>query len=185
MIYKEFELPDTHPAFGNLNRMLEWVRSSDVPNQISGQLTGDGDLSEEFLNKVIAKEALHNCRMSRFDHKYDFSDIQKDAEDIYQEQTGITDYLLVSVAKTWYPANGGHIGWHIDNEGGRLYASWSDGESFFRYRDPVTKEIITSYDKPNQWTFRIFTFDPENPLWHCVYAKDVRVSVGYRFVAKS
>ena len=184
MIYKEFELPDTHPVFGNLNRMLDWVRSSETPNQLSGREIKDGELSEEYLNKRITEEVPNNCRMSRFDEKYDFTDIQKNSEDIYQEQTGISDYLLVSVAKTWYPSDGGYLGWHIDNAGGRLYASWADGESFFRYRDPVTKEIVTSYDKPNQWTFRIFTFDVENPLWHCVYAEDARISVGYRFISR-
>lgn len=186
MIYKEFKLSSDHPILHDLNEMLEWVRSSDVPDRVSGELTGHCDLSEEYLNKRISNEVPNNCRMSRFDQHpdYDFGKIQEQSAIIYEEHISITDYFLVPVAKTWYPSDGGYLGWHIDNDGGRIYASWAEGRSFFRYRDPITKEIMTSWDKPNQWTFRIFTFDAKNPLWHCVYAKDTRISVGYRFVHK-
>ena len=181
MIFKEFELKDNHPLIPSLNKMLEWLRLSDVPNQMNGDPNGC-DLSDECLQGRIDKKFPNKCWMSRFDHHedYDFSDVQKYSELAYREQTGITDYDLQIVAKTWYPSDGGYLGWHIDTEGGRIYSTWADGESFFRYRDPETKEIITSYDKPNQWTFRVFTFT-EDPIWHCVYAEDTRISVGFKF----
>ena len=163
--------------------MLEWVRSSDVPNKIAGEHK-DCDLSKECLNKRIEKEFPNKCRMSRFDRheEYDFGDVQKYSEEVYIEQVGRQDHILVPVAKTWYPEGGGYLGWHLDDDGGRMYSTWADGKSFFRFRNPVTKEIITSYDKPDQWTFRIFTFDEKNPLWHCVYAEDNRISVGFKFI---
>ncbi len=177
----EFELPDEHPLVVALNKMLPWVRSSDVPDKIVGE--PDGDLSEDYLQKRIALEAANKCLMSRFDqHKgYDFSDIQKQSAAIYEEKQGNKDYVLVPVAKTWYP-KGGYIGWHIDQTGDRLYSAYAEGKSFFRYRDPDTKEIITSWDASGKWSFRIFHFDEDNPMWHCVGAEDLRVSVGYKFV---
>ena len=162
--------------------MLEWVRLSDVPNSMGGEKNGC-DLSEEFLHRRINDKFPNKCWMTRFDYHedYDFSDVQKYSEEVYKEKTGISDYTLLAVAKTWYPGGGGYLGWHVDTEGDRMYSTWADGESFFRYRDPGTEKIITTYDKPNQWTFRIFNFSEKNPMWHCVYAKDARISVGYRF----
>lgn len=182
MIFKEFSLEPDHPFIACLDKMLKWVRSSDVPNNVVGE--PQSDLSEEYLQRRINDEIPNKCCMSRFDHHtdFDFSDIQKGSTKMYEQQTGIKNYALIPVAKTWYPNDGGYIGWHTDESGGRLYSSWADGESFFRYRDPESKKIITSYDKPNQWSFRAFTFDENNPLWHCVYAKDTRISIGYRFI---
>jgi hypothetical protein len=101
-----------------------------------------------------------------------------------EEETGVKDYIFIEVARTWYSEDG-YLGWHIDRDGGRVYVTWAEDRSFFRYQDLLTKEIVTSGDKPKQWTFRIFTFDAENLLWHCVGAEDVRISVEYRFVHKN
>ena len=179
----EFELPDDHPLIASLNKMLEWVRTSDVPDRVVGQ-PGDDSLSEEQLQKRMAIEIPNSCRMSRFDHHegYDFDDVQKHAVALYEEKTGNKKYALIPVAKTWYPPGGGYIGWHIDQTGDRLYCAYAEGKSYFKYRDPETREVITSWDAPGKWSFRIFAFDEENPMWHAVYAEDLRVSVGYRFV---
>ena len=186
MIFKEFSLPTDHPLIHSLNEMLDWVKGSDVSSWFSGAQRRC-DLSAEQLQKRIKGDVPNNCWMKRFDHHegFNFDKIQKLSAKVYEEQTDITNYLLVPVAKTWYPEGGGYLGWHTDNDGGRLYSAWADGESFFRYRDPITKKIVTSYDKPKQWSFRVFTFDAKNPLWHCVYAKDTRISIGYRFVKKN
>ena len=180
MIYKEVELPLDHPIIPELDKMREWIKST--PKFISGRLN-DKDLSSEQLQR-LKDGASGNCYHMRFDYEegFDYSKIEAYSKQIYEEQTGIKDYYFGRVAKTWYP-KGGYLGWHIDNDGGRFYASWAEGESFFRYQDPFTKEIVTSWDKPKQWTFRMFTFDKENPLWHCVGAEDLRISAGYRFVS--
>ena len=162
--------------------MLDWLRLSDVSSSIGGD-PNCCDLREELLQQRINKKCLNKCWISRFDNHqdYDFNDVQNYSEQAYREQTGIANGTISQVAKTWYPEDGGYLGWHTDAKGGRIYSTWADGESFFRYRDPETKEIITSYDKPNQWTFRIFHVNEEDPMWHCVYAKDARISVGYKF----
>jgi hypothetical protein len=178
----EFELPEDHPFIACLNDMLSWLRASEVPNNIVGE-PKNCDLSEEKLYDRIENNCANYCRFARFSdqHGYDFTDIQKHSTDIYAEKTGRKDFVVIPVAKTLYPPKEGYLGWHIDREGGRLYSAYAEGKSFFRYRDPETKEIITSWDKPG-WNFRIFDFDGENPMWHCVKAEDLRVSIGYRFV---
>ena len=178
-----FGLPDDHPLVISLNKMLVWVKSSDIPTRPTG--VPNSDLSEEGLNATINGRVSH-CYRSKFSNlDYDFSEVEKHTIDVYEDKTKKTGYELIPTSRTYYPAGGGYLNWHLDSDGDRLYSTWADGESFLRVRDPGTGEIITSYDEPNQWTFRIFTFDAKNPLWHCVYAKDVRISVGYRFVHDS
>jgi len=177
----EFKLSNDHPLVKSLNKMLVWIKESDIKNNIVGN-PDHCDLSEECLIGRITNNTPNYCWMSRFDsHEgYDFSDIQKYSALAYEEQTGRKNYILVPVAKTWYPPKG-YLGWHIDQTGGRIYSAYAEGKSFFRYRDPETKEIITTWDTPG-WSFRTFDFDENNPMWHCVGAEDLRISIGYRFV---
>jgi hypothetical protein len=179
----EFELSEDHPFVISLNDMLTWLRTSDVPNRVVGQ-SDQYDLSEDRLNDRIENNSANYCRFARFADcdGYNFDKIEEWSIKLYKEKTKRDNFHVIPVAKTLYPAKEGYLGWHIDQEGGRIYSAWSDGKSFFRYRDPETKEIITSWDKPNQWNFRIFDFDKENPMWHCVGAEDLRVSIGYRFI---
>ena len=170
----------------SLNDMLGWLRSSDVPNRLSGNPSAC-DLTEEKLQRRKSGEDSNQCFMSRFEyHKdYDFSKIKELSTKLYEKETGRKDGICVPVAKTWYPPEKGYLGWHIDDPGGRIYISYSEGDSFFKWQNPYTKKITTSWDYPNAWSVRIFDFDEKNPMWHCVKAIDLRVSVGYKFVHAS
>jgi len=78
-------------------------------------------------------------------------------------------------------APGAHMGWHTNSAfpGWRLYLTHATdpGDSFFRYRDPDTREITTSPD--DRWTLRLFHVSLARPLWHCVYSETERSSLGY------
>jgi hypothetical protein len=177
----EFDLPEEHPLVKSLEEMLLWLRGSDIESRIVGDASRC-DLSDECLQTRIEQNTANHCRMARFQEEdFDFGDVERFSAQVYEDKTGIQNYIQVPVAKTWYPPGEGYLGWHIDRGGDRIYSAFAEGESFFRYRDPVTKKTVTSYDTPGQWTFRIFTFDADNPMWHCVQAKDLRVSIGYRF----
>ena len=80
-----------------------------------------------------------------------------------------------------YPADGGYMGWHTNSDAPctRIYITHVEegGKSYFRYRD--TGEYVTSWDKPG-WNLRQFEVTTENPLWHCVYAEEPRLSIGFR-----
>lgn len=80
-----------------------------------------------------------------------------------------------------YPANGGYMGWHTNSDSPctRVYISnvKEGGKSFFRYR--LNGEYVTSWDKAG-WNIREFEVTKENPMWHCVYAEEQRMSVGFR-----
>jgi len=80
----------------------------------------------------------------------------------------------------WYPP-GSYMGWHTNSRvpGWRVYINYAEepGKSFFRYRDPSTKEIVTLND--NVWNIRIFRITGEQPIWHAVYSDTNRFSFGY------
>lgn len=76
------------------------------------------------------------------------------------------------------------MGWHTNYKTycRRIYMTYcphEGGKSFFRYQDPDTKEIITSYDKKG-WTVRSFAISNEKLFWHCVFSDTERYSFGFR-----
>lgn len=87
---------------------------------------------------------------------------------------------IVSSGHLWYP-KGSYMGWHTNNRapGWRIYINYAEepGKSFFRYRDPDTGQITTSWDK--RWNLRVFRIDERKPIWHCVYSDTNRFSLGY------
>ena len=87
---------------------------------------------------------------------------------------------LFQSGRNWYPPHG-YMGWHTNAniQGFRLYCSHApvSGASYFKYQNPTTKAIVTSWDEAG-WNFRCFRTDLE-PLWHCVYSETDRISFGY------
>jgi hypothetical protein len=85
----------------------------------------------------------------------------------------------------WYPP-GGYMGWHTNSNapGWRMYVTCCDepGKSFFRYRDPKSREIVTSYDR--RWTVRLFKVSSGDLMWHSIYSDTNRYSFGYRIVER-
>jgi hypothetical protein len=81
----------------------------------------------------------------------------------------------------WYPA-GSALSWHTNARvpGLRAYLTWvaEPGHSYFRYREPVSGDIVTSWDQGLD--LRVFTVSASEPFWHCVWAGTDRHSFGYR-----
>jgi hypothetical protein len=84
-----------------------------------------------------------------------------------------------------YPP-GGYMGWHT-NSGApcwRIYITHAEepSRSFFRYRDPRSTEIVTSYD--GDFDVRMFLIAPKQPLWHAIYSETNRYSIGFRILKR-
>lgn len=92
-----------------------------------------------------------------------------------------SEYQFLSTGHFWYP-DGGYMDWHTNHKspGIRLYVVYADKDkaSFFRYQDPVSKEIVTSWDKKG-WNVRLFYTSVAQPLWHCVNSSCNRLSLGW------
>lgn len=89
-------------------------------------------------------------------------------------------------AVTMYYPKGGYMSWHhnANASGLNILLSWSkDGSGFFRYQDPITKEIITMQDAPG-WTAKAGYYgrldEPDKIYWHCASAhNEERITLGY------
>ena len=86
--------------------------------------------------------------------------------------------------KMYYPERG-FMSWHNNHNcpGYNILLSYTkNGDGWFRYQDPKTKEIITLYDKPG-WTAKVGYYgsndEPENIYWHCARAYEQRLTLGF------
>ena len=66
---------------------------------------------------------------------------------------------------------------------GNIYKWSKEGKGFFRYQDPITKEIITMNDAPG-WTVKCGYYgswhEKDRIYWHCANAKEEeRFTLGY------
>lgn len=90
-----------------------------------------------------------------------------------------------NAVKMLYP-KGGYMGWHhnANAPGYNILLSWSkEGKGYFRYQDPITKEIVTMQDTPG-WTCKAGYYGPWNEkdriVWHCANAEhEERFTLGY------
>ena len=90
-----------------------------------------------------------------------------------------------NAVKMLYP-KGGFMGWHhnANAPGYNILLSWSEkGLGYFRYQDPITKEIITMQDTPG-WTAKVGYYgpwhEPNKIYWHCASAEqEERFTLGY------
>ncbi|TFH10870.1 MAG: hypothetical protein E4H07_04860 [Nitrosomonadales bacterium] len=143
------------------------------------------------VSDIVQDRKLSNCIAYNFDNvkdaiiseklKYLREKVDEIAKLRIQEFFKLEGHFdFENTGHFWYPPNG-YMGWHTNNRnpGWRFYISYVDkpGKSFFRYRDPISKEIITSYDK--QWNFRLFKVSLDKSLWHAVYSDTHRFSIGY------
>lgn len=140
-------------------------------------------LSEERLKQIKANGDLTNARLLEGnDNRYTFKRLGLNSlESDLANQLGVN---CRSSGFYWYPY-GGYCGWHTNNnaEGERIYLVWAqdEGKSFFRYQNPETEEIVTSWDKAG-WQLKRFTISKEKTLWHCVGSKTNRISIGFKIL---
>lgn len=94
----------------------------------------------------------------------------------------------------WYPPNAYRL-WHTNETqpGWRMYLVDFDrfeengeGEAFFRYMNPKTKELVTLPEKPKIVRFFKIESEPSKLLWHCIVntTKFNRWSFGFNVSSK-
>jgi hypothetical protein len=183
-VYEELQIDD-NDTIRNLNKIIDAI-GYDTTKVVNKLFKPDcteeyalSRVSEESLNEIMQKDrpvATLDCSLYKFENvKFDFftKRIAQHVKDRGVKEIGLS-------GRIWYPVCG-YMGWHTnsDNKGLRIYSTFSKeaGKSFFRYRDPHTGEIVTSWDKQG-WNFRLFHIS-DKPLWHCVFSMTDRFSIGY------
>jgi hypothetical protein len=91
------------------------------------------------------------------------------------------DLALQDTGFIIYPP-GSHMGWHTNEKdpGWRVFVNVvkEPGRSFFRYRDPVTKEVVTALDTKHN--LRATLIPLGEPVWHAIYSDTIRITMAYR-----
>lgn len=151
-------------------------------------ITSDYACSMEYLEHMQGKqvtgfpEKTHGVDLMRFNPP------QRELRDALSK----LDEDLISwsgsrnnAVKMLYP-KGGYMGWHhnANAPGYNILLSWSkEGKGYFRYQDPITKEIVTMQDAPG-WTCKVGYYgpfhEPNRMVWHCANAEqEERFTLGY------
>jgi len=162
----------------------------------------EGIFPKDLINRCISESINKNYEVTsdwqKFLEKESFDEIIDTSDDdsnIKKFDRRIAKWTIPAIEKLTnlqnvfmsgsiiYPPTG-YMGWHTNykNPGRRLYITYAseDKKSFFRYKDPKTKEIITDYDDKGI-TIRQFDIMGKPPyFWHCVGSDCTRVSFGYR-----
>ena len=182
--YEELKINDEKILEG-LNKVISTIDYN--PKNVQTKMHREG-MTKEYAMSRVSKFALddviaNNRDVATYDcNVYKFNNICFDflTEKImsFVKDRGIQKVAISG--RIWYPVYG-YMGWHTNsnNKGYRLYCTFAreGGKSFFRYRDPDSKEIITSMDNEG-WNFRIFRIS-DNHLWHSVFSETDRFSIGY------
>jgi hypothetical protein len=183
-LYEDLDIKDDH-FFAGLDKIVDAINYD--TNKVEKTLyrlevTKDYALSrvsKESLDEIIVENrnvATHDCNLYKFNNiNFDFLHKR-----LSRHLVGKNIKSMGISGRIWYPVNG-YMGWHTNsnNKGYRIYCTFArEGEkSFFRFRDPETEEIITSWDKQG-WNFRMFKIG-EKPIWHSVFSETDRISIGY------
>ena len=164
----------------------------------------EGIFTEDLINRCISESVNKNYKLipdwQKFLEKENFNDLidgSKEDSNMKKFNWRITKSIIYAIEELTnrdahmsgffiYPPTG-YMGWHTNykNPGKRLYVTYAseDKKSFFRYRNPETKEIITDYDDKG-FTTRQFDITDKPPyFWHCVGSDCTRVSFGYHINA--
>lgn len=184
--YEELPISQFYEVVPRLDKIVEVINydlSKVEKNLYNPEITNDyakNQVSEEALNNLQQSGsrdvATHDCNVLKFNNiQFDWM-INYIAKAVNKTKLGVS-------GRIWYPKNG-YMGWHTnnDNRGLKLYCTHAreNEKSFFRYQHPISKEIITSWDKIG-WNFRIFKVMDEL-LWHSVYSETDRISIGFTII---
>ena len=154
----------------------------------SGNITPEYACGQEYLEHMQSK------KVDGFPEKTFGIDLLKyltPHESIRQALKKLDEDLLAwsgsrnNAVKMLYP-KGGYMGWHhnANAPGFNILLSWSEkGTGYFRYQDPITKELITIQDTPG-WTCKVGYYggwnEKDKIIWHCANAEhEERFTLGY------
>lgn len=185
MIFDELDLSQNKRLIAGLDKVIQTIGYD--PNKVERNLYRDC-VSLKHAQERVSEDALsvlleYGSRdVATLDcNLYKFNNISFDwLSGALVPSLPIKTKGLGLSGRIWYPP-AGYMGWHTNdnNRGYKLYCTHcrESDKSFFRYRNPYTNEIVTSWDKAG-WNFRIFRIQ-EELLWHCVYSETDRISIGY------
>lgn len=159
----------------------------------SGGLTNITSCDEQYMNHIINKNERH-VGFPEVAFCTDMSQAHGSSwfPRKFGERQQATNRELISylgarnnAVFTYYPVNG-FMGWHTNwnASGYNILITYNSEENggFFRYRDPVTKEVVTLVD-PKGWSCKVGYFgnrsEEDKIVYHCCSNTAERLTLGY------
>lgn len=182
----ELNNPDLQQILDTFLTSLLKVDRSDFPYDHGKDFTPERACGIEYLQYMQSKpvdgfpEVTRGVDMARFTPPTMSQPLKRLDEDLLAWSGSRNNAV-----KMLYP-KGGFMGWHhnANAPGYNILLSWSkQGLGYFRYQDPVTKEIVTMQDTPG-WTCKVGYYGPfhekDRIYWHCASAEhEERLTLGY------
>jgi len=179
-----------------LQPYTDWFFSQDLTKleeRIDEKRAGDYNIetatNEDYLNMIVKKDGEH-IGYPEHTHSIDIlmdgrtpSEHREKCQTLNQE---VVSYLGArnQAVQVYYPANG-FMSWHNNwnAHGYNILLSYTKtGNGFFKYRDPLTHEIVTMEDKPG-WGCKVGYYgrgrEPDKVYYHCAGAYEDRITLGF------
>lgn len=152
--------------------------------------TFDSATSEDYLNHIVKKDGDH----VGFPEVALCCDIGQEPgiPSRHREKQQLLNRELISflgaknnAVHVYYP-EGGFMGWHTNwnASGYNILLTYNTEEKggYFRYRDPITKEMVTLWD-PKGWSVKVGYFgrrsETDKVWYHSAGSNSKRITLGY------
>ena len=169
----------------DLTKLVEIAHSED---RHQGMLLEEA-CGEKYLKEIVDKDGQHIGFPERV-LSVDINTSENSPQEHKEKRNKLAEELCAylgarnQAVNVFYPANG-FMGWHNNwnANGYNILLSYSkEGNGFFRYRDPLTKEIVTMEDKPG-WTCKVGYYgrgrEPDKVYYHCAGSYEPRITLGF------
>lgn len=172
-----------------LERGRTWLDSLD---KSKFKLFGEADFTQYYTSTEYLESIDKEEHIGFPEKKHGIDIIMTESTEV-KERSTVREIILKlnqligsrnSAVFMYYPP-GGYMGWHDNHNasGYNILISYSkNGNGYFRYVDPETKEIITLHDKPG-WNVKVGYYgsgeNGESTYWHCAYTDEERITFGF------
>ena len=174
-----------------LTKWSDWFNTYDLKSNVTFEGELDPDewyTSKEYLESINPSThsgygGTHSYGADLLNYDHTTSDVRKYGRAI-DEALGPILSTNHSAVKMYYP-EGGYMHWHNNHNvsGYNILLTYTkNGQGWFKYRDPKTRQIITMHDEPG-WTAKAGYYGSNAELdriyWHCARAYEDRFTLGY------
>jgi len=180
-----------------LNEYSDWFFQSDLSKLIEiahseerhGGMKLEEACGEEYLKEIIEKDGEH-IGFPEKTLSVDIGTSDDCPQDHKEKRNTLAEELCAylgarnQAVNVFYPEEG-FMGWHNNwnAHGYNILLSYSPtGNGFFRYMDPLTKEIVNMPDKPG-WTCKVGYYgrgrEPDKVYYHCAGSHEPRITLGF------
>lgn len=159
------------------------------PDRVHGK-TFETGTSEEYMREIIAKDGDH-AGFPECAYCCDISMVPSVPAHHKEKQRALNEQLIRflgarnNAVHVYYPENG-FMGWHTNwnAHGYNILLTYNTEENagYFRYLDPVTKEVVTAWD-PKGWSCKVGYFgrrsETNKVIYHSAGSSSKRLTLGY------